>query len=111
MTGKTSLMSPERVDALIATYRDGLLRDTLPFWISHAVDREYGGFLSCLDRDGTVIDTDKSVWIHGRFIWLLSTMYNKVEPRPEWLALARHGIRRVTAYQRRLLAGSGLLPG
>jgi N-acylglucosamine 2-epimerase len=92
MTGKTSLMSPKRIDALIATYRDGLLRDTLPFWISHAVDREYGGFLSCLDRDGTVIDTDKSVWIHGRFIWLLSTVYNKVEPRPEWLALARHGI-------------------
>ena len=92
MTGKTSLMSPERVDALIATYRDGLLRDTLPFWISHAVDREYGGFLSCLDRDGTVIDTDKSTWVHGRFIWLLSTVYKKVEQRPEWLALARHGI-------------------
>ena len=61
MTSKTSLMSPERVDALIATYRDGLLHDTLPFWINHGVDREYGGFLFCLDRDGTVIDTDKSV--------------------------------------------------
>ena len=92
MTNKTSLMSPERVDALIATYRDGLLRDTLPFWINHAVDREYGGFLSCLDRDGTVIDTDKSTWIHGRFIWLLSTAYKRIEQRPEWLALARHGI-------------------
>jgi len=70
--GETNLMTLEQIDALISTYRDGLLGDTLPFWINHAVDREFGGFLSCLDRDGTVIDTDKSVWIHGRFIWLLS---------------------------------------
>ena len=83
--------TPEGRQELIRIYRDGLLHDTVPFWISHCVDREYGGFLFCLDRDGTVIDTDKPIWVHGRFSWLLSTLYVEKEPRPEWLELARHG--------------------
>ena len=36
-------MDDTRIDALLAVYRDGLLEDTLPFWIRHAVDREHGG--------------------------------------------------------------------
>ncbi len=86
------IFSAERIQQLIAVYRDGLLQDTLPFWIDHAVDREHGGFLFSLDRDGSVLDTDKPIWIHGRFVWLLSTLYTTVEQRPEWLDLARHGI-------------------
>ena len=85
-------MTPQRIDELISIYRDGLLNDTLPFWIEHCVDRECGGFFSCLDRDGSIIDTDKSVWVQGRFSWLLATLYSTVEKRPEWLELARHGI-------------------
>ena len=69
-------LSPQRVDSLIATYRDGLLYDMLPFWINHGVDREYGGFMTALDRDGTIIDTDKGMWQQGRFTWLLATLYN-----------------------------------
>ncbi len=85
-------MTPERIEELIAVYRDGLLEDTLPFWMRHCVDREQGGFFFCLDRDGRVVDTDKGMWQHGRFTWLLSTLYNSVEPREEWLELARHGV-------------------
>ena len=85
--------TPDRIEQLIGVYRDGLLQDTLPFWTRHAVDREHGGFLFCLDRDGSVVDTDKGVWQHGRFTWLLSTLFNTVEARPEWLELAEHGIR------------------
>lgn len=85
-------MDEERARHLKSVYRTGLLDDTLSFWIEHAVDREHGGFLFCLDRDGTVIDTDKGMWQHGRFVWLLSTLYTTVERREEWLDLARHGI-------------------
>ena len=46
-----------------------------------------------LDRDGTLVDTDKSVWQQGRFTWLLGELYNNVEPREEWLELAKHGIQ------------------
>ncbi len=77
---------------LIAVYRDGLLEDTLPFWLGHAIDSRHGGFLFSLDRDGSVVDTDKSMWAHGRFVWLLSTLFDTVQRRPEWLDAARHGL-------------------
>ncbi len=82
----------QEMQQLLSVYRNGLLDDTLPFWIEHSVDREHGGFIFNLDRDGAIISPDKSVWIHGRFSWLLATLYAEVEPRPEWLELARHGI-------------------
>ena len=78
-------------EKLIETYRDGLLNDTLPFWLRFGVDREFGGFLTCLNRDGTVVDTDKCVWQQGRFTWLLGELYNNVEKRDEWLQTALHG--------------------
>ncbi len=72
-------------------YRNDLLNDIIPFWTRHCVDREQGGFMFCLDRDGSVVDTDKGVWHQGRFTWTLATLYNEVEPREEWLELAEHG--------------------
>ncbi len=77
---------------LAPIYRVGLLRDVLPFWIEHGIDRECGGYLTSLGRDGTVLDTDKCIWQQGRFAWLLGELYNNVEPREEWLELARHGL-------------------
>ncbi len=85
-------LSAEQRGHYLRTYRDGLLEDIVPFWIRHSVDREFGGFQMALDRDGTIIDTDKGVWQQCRFTWLLGELYNNVEPREEWLELARHGI-------------------
>ena len=85
-------MLPESIPQLLAIYRDGLLSDTLPFWIPRAIDRECGGYITSLDRDGTILQTDKPVWFQGRFAWLLATLYNTVERRAEWLDLSRHGI-------------------
>lgn len=81
-----------KTDELIRVYRDGLLNDTLPFWFPRSVDRECGGFFTALDQDGSVLHTDKPVWVQGRASWMLATMYSAVEPREEWLDLARHGI-------------------
>lgn len=85
-------MELARIDELIDVYRDGLLEDTIPFWMEHSVDRAAGGFLTFLDRDGSVFGTDKPVWLQGRIVWLFSKLYNEVEPREEWLELARHGL-------------------
>lgn len=46
--------------------------NVMPFWIEKTVDREYGGCLHHLDRDGSVISPNKGMWVHGRFLWLLS---------------------------------------
>ena len=79
-------MNHEHIDSLIATYRDGLLKSTVPFWFPRSIDEEYGGFLFSRDRDGSLLDTDKSIWLQGRAVWLLATLYSEVEQRPEWLA-------------------------
>lgn len=91
-------MSPDRIQQLIGTYREGLLKETLPFWLKHAVDAEFGGYITSLDRDGAILDTDKSVWFQGRFAWLLSTLYSSVEPRQEWLRAAQSGIEFLRDY-------------
>ncbi|MCX6898901.1 MAG: AGE family epimerase/isomerase [Verrucomicrobia bacterium] len=75
--------------ALAALYRDTLLGDVMPFWLRHGMDREHGGIITSLDRDGTVVDTDKSVWFQGRAGWMFATLYNTVERRAEWLEAAR----------------------
>jgi N-acylglucosamine 2-epimerase len=85
-------MDKNRINELITIYRDGLLNDNLVFWQKHSPDRKYGGFLTFLDADGTVVGSDKQIWAQGRISWVFSKLYNTVEKRQEWLDLAKHGI-------------------
>ena len=55
---------------LAKQYKDELMDSVLPFWLEHSQDKEYGGYFSCLDRDGSVYDTDKFIWLQGREVWL-----------------------------------------
>jgi N-acylglucosamine 2-epimerase len=77
--------------ALADQYRDELLNRVLPFWESYSVDKEYGGYFTCLRGDGTVFDTDKFVWLQARQVWTFAMLYNRLEPKAAWLALAKHG--------------------
>lgn len=72
-------------------YRDNLLEDVIPFWEEHSIDRDKGGYFTCLDRAGNVFDTDKFIWLQARQVWTFSMLYRKVEQRPAWLEIARHG--------------------
>jgi len=73
-------------------YRDQLLNNTIPFWFPRSVDTEFGGFLLMRDADGSLLDDDKAVWIQGRATWLLSTLFNTVERRTEWLQWSKNGL-------------------
>ncbi len=72
-------------------YRAALLNDVIPFWERHSLDREYGGYFTCLERDGSVFDTDKFIWLQARQVWTFAMLYNRLEQRPAWLEIARHG--------------------
>ncbi len=85
-------MTLTQITELRTCYRTGLLDDTIPFWLRHGQDRDFGGFISCLGEDGTVIDTDKSIWAQGRTAWMFSTLCNTVERRPEWQAAAQSAL-------------------
>ena len=78
-------------DNLAERYRQELLENCLPFWLEHSQDREYGGYYSCLNRDGSVYDTDKFIWLQGQEVWLFAMLYNKMEKRDEWLECAVQG--------------------
>ncbi len=92
------MLTPERIAELTDIYRQGLLHDTLPFWEKHAPDREQGGFMTYLDADGSVVSTDKPMWVMGRITWLFAKLYNTVEKRDSWLNLARHGVAFLRQY-------------
>lgn len=73
-------------------YETELFERVLPFWERHSPDRQRGGTFNNLDRDGTLYDTTKHVWLMGRQAWLFAKLYRTVEPRPEWIELAGLGI-------------------
>lgn len=83
--------SPRELGQYLDFYSNQLLNDTVPFWFPRSYDYEHGGFLLMRDADGSLIDDDKAVWIQGRATWLLATLYNTVEPKPEWLEGAKLG--------------------
>ncbi len=72
-------------------YQNSLLQDVIPFWEKYSLDREQGGYFTCLDREGKVYDTDKFIWLQNRQVWLFSTLYNQLEKRQNWLDIATHG--------------------
>ena len=74
-------------------YKQELISNVLPFWEKHSIDKEFGGYFTCLERDGSVFDTDKFMWLQGRQIWTMSTMYDRVESREDWKAIAEYGAR------------------
>ncbi|MEM9382072.1 MAG: AGE family epimerase/isomerase [Planctomycetota bacterium] len=70
-----------RVDASdVERWRSRIAADlwgsVVPFWMEHSLDREHGGYLNNLDRDGTCFDTRKHVWLQGRQVWMLARMFN-----------------------------------
>ena len=85
---------------LARQYRQALLDDVLPFWERHSLDLECGGYFTCLDRDGSVFDTDKFLWLQARQVWTFSMLYNRLEKRDAWLRAARHGADFLKRYGR-----------
>ena len=72
-------------------YRDALLNDVMPFWQKHSLDTEWGGYFTCLRRNGEVFDTDKFMWPQARQVWTFAMLYNRLERKPEWLEAAELG--------------------
>ncbi|WP_294593057.1 AGE family epimerase/isomerase [uncultured Rikenella sp.] len=81
-----------------AQYKADLTENILPFWLENGLDRKNGGIFTALDRDGTLMDTDKSVWFQGRFAFVCAFAYNRIERNPEWLAAAKSTIDFIEKY-------------
>ena len=71
------------------SYKTDLTENIMPFWMEHGWDKVNGGIYTCVDRDGSLIDSTKSVWFQGRFAFICAYAYNNVEKNPLWLEAAK----------------------
>ncbi len=67
----------------------GPLDISADFWLEHGMDAEHGGVYTCLDRQGRIYSTDKSVWMQGRCAWTYSYLCHIYGVRDRWLAAAK----------------------
>lgn len=79
----------EYIKSWAESYKKDLTENIMPFWMKYGLDRENGGVYTCVDRDGSLMDTTKSVWFQGRFAFICSFAYNNVEKNQEWLDAAK----------------------
>lgn len=83
---------------IASRYEKELRENCLPFWLENSQDKEFGGYYSCLNRDGSVYDTDKFIWLQGREVWMFAMLYNNVEKNQEWLDCAIQGAEFLKKY-------------
>lgn len=70
-------------------YKLDLTENILPFWLKFGLDKVNEGVYTCLNRDGSIIDTTKSVWFQGRFGFICAFAYNNIEKKQEWLEASK----------------------
>jgi mannobiose 2-epimerase len=71
-------------------FRDNLLNGILQFWIDHGIDRQYGGAMGWLDREGNPMPPGtKSVAQQGRLLWTFAQAYRRY-PEPTYEEVSTH---------------------
>ena len=71
----------------LVTFRENL-RQNLQYWIDHAIDRQSGGVIGRLDREGKPVPPgDKSVVLISRTLWSFAEAYRRY-PDPAYQRMA-----------------------
>lgn len=92
-------MNAEKIRNLRNFYNDHLMNKVMPFWVnSELIDKEYGGFITSIDREGKSYNDDKSVWFQGRCLWTFSKLCNVYGERAEWGQAADAGAEFIKKY-------------
>lgn len=64
-------------------YRSFLMDDILPYWRKHGRDTENGGFLNCMNDDGSLLSEDKYMWSQGRGLWTYAHVFGGYDTSTE----------------------------
>jgi len=65
------------------------LDSVVAFWLEHGMDPVNGGVYTCLDENGEVFSTDKSVWMQGRCGWLFAYLCHVYGVKEQWLQASK----------------------
>ena len=77
--------------SLAEQYKKELFDNVIPFWLKHSLDKKFGGYLHCLDRNGKPFADEKMMWMECREVWMFSHLYRTVSQEKEWLDAAKLG--------------------
>ena len=88
----------EYIQQWASTYKKELTENIMPFWMKYGWDKVNGGVYTCVNRDGSLMDSTKSVWFQGRFAFVCSFAYNNVEHNAEWLEAAKNTLDFIEKY-------------
>jgi mannose/cellobiose epimerase-like protein (N-acyl-D-glucosamine 2-epimerase family) len=91
-SASTLTLSPMHKPLHPERYREHLATSLLPFWASHSIDNEFGGFLTCLDREGRAFGTTKVSAMQARMIYAFVRGYEVLRDDAH-LEVARQGMR------------------
>ena len=83
----------------IEKYEGELLNSVIPFWEKNCVDREFGGYFTSLDRDGSVYDTTKYMWMQWRVVYMFAEIYLAGYEKDEYISIAEKGFDFLYKYQ------------
>jgi mannose/cellobiose epimerase-like protein (N-acyl-D-glucosamine 2-epimerase family) len=90
-SASTLTLSPMHKPLHPERYREHLATSLLPFWLRHSIDQGFGGFLTCLTREGRIFDTTKASAMQARMVWSFVRGY-EVTADDEHLDVARRGL-------------------
>lgn len=93
-------ISANDIAQLTSLYKNELLKNVIPFWEKHSIDDEFGGYFTCLEREGKVFDTDKFIWLQCRQVWTFAKLYNEIGQEKKWLDIAINGAEFLKKYGR-----------
>jgi len=86
-------IGPYTLRQLEKQYEHDIFKDFFPFLDKYVVDHERGGFMTNVDRDGTLHNTTKNTWYCGRGIWAYSFLYNNLDRKQRYLDIAEKSVR------------------
>ena len=90
-SGEINMFTQENLKQTLLRYETCLTDDVIPFWQNHCEDKQYGGYFTSLDRDGSVYDTIKYMWMQWRIVYMFSEFYLSKYSKPEFLGIAERG--------------------
>ncbi len=79
-------------------YEKELTENVIPFWEKNCIDHEYGGYFTSLDRDGSVYDTEKYMWMQWRIVYMFATFAMTDYRKDHFIDIAKQGFDFLTRH-------------
>ena len=89
---ENGLIGGKTLTELRDLYRYDLFDDFIPFHDKYVIDHEYGGFIVSIDRDGTMLASDKYARYLGRGLFTYGYLYNNLDNNPKHLETLRKAV-------------------